>query len=374
MKRYSSVQVAFEGHPDRVCDILCDALLDEYLKEDKNSSIDIGAMLMKNRVILAGEVSSSAKFNVDEVVRKTLKSIGYTGESFGLDAYKVDIETCFKKQSQDIARGVNADERQDQGAGDIATMYGFAMNYSQNYMPTSLEIAWSIANRIREVFISGVIEGIGPDGKVQVIMEYDDLKATKIEAIIIAIQHLPEVDSEWLRMEIMENVVNVVCCGYTCENTKILVNTAGKFLLGGPMAELGMSGTKMEMYTYGGFANFGGNTFSGKDPYKIDRTGSLMARKVARYIVEQGMAEKCEIMASYAIGLVQPVILDVDTFETSNLDESEILKMIKEEFSFSTADIVENLNLLKPIYQDLSRNGHFGRTGLKWEENGIMSS
>ncbi len=374
MKKYSSVQVAFEGHPDRVCDILCDALLDEYLKEDKNSSIDIGAMLMKNRVILAGEVSSSAKFNVDEVVRKTLKSIGYTDESFGLDAYKVDIETCFKKQSQDIARGVNADERQDQGAGDIATVYGFAMNYSQNYMPTSLEIAWSIANRIREVFISGIIEGIGPDGKVQVIMEYDDLKATKIEAIIIAIQHLPEVDSEWLRMEIMENVVNVVCCGYTCENTKILVNTAGKFLLGGPMAELGMSGTKMEMYTYGGFANFGGNTFSGKDPCKIDRTGSLMARKVAKYIVEQGMAEKCEIMASYAIGLVQPVILDVDTFETSNLDESEILKMIKEEFSFSTADIVENLDLLKPIYQDLSRNGHFGRTGLKWEENGIMSS
>ncbi len=374
MKTYSSVQVAFEGHPDRVCDIVCDAILDEHLKEDKNSSVDIGAMLMKNRLILAGEVSTNAKIYIADVARKALKSIGYTDENFGLDAYKIDIETSFKKQSQDISRGVKADDNQDQGAGDIATVYGFALNDSQNYMPTSLEIAWKIANRFREVFLSGIIEGIGPDGKVQVIMEYEDLRAVKIEAIIIAVHHLPDVDSEWLRMEIVENVINVVCCGYTCENTKILVNTAGRFLLGGPVAELGMSGTKMEMYTYGGFANFGGNTFSGKDPHKIDRTGSLMARKVARYIVEQGMAEKCEVMASYAIGLVEPIILDIDTFETSNVDESEILKMVLEEFSFATSDIIKHLKLLNPIYQDLSKNGHFGRAGLKWEENGIMTS
>ncbi len=368
MKKYSSVQVALEGHPDRVCDIVCDALLDEYLKEDPNSSVDIGAMLMKNRIILAGEVTSSAKFDVDSTVRKVLKSIGYTDEKFGLDAHKVNIEKHFKKQSQDIARGINADDKSDQGAGDIATVYGFATDYSNNYMPTSLEIAWSIADRFREVFLSGIIEGIGPDGKVQVIMEYDELRAVKIEAIIIAVQHLPEVDSEWLRMEIMENVVNVVCRGYTCANTKILVNTAGRFLLGGPVAELGMSGTKMDMYTYGGFANFGGNTFSGKDPYKIDRTGSLMARKVARYIVEQGMAEKCEIMASYAIGLVDPIVVDIDTFETANDDEEEIKKIIQEAFSFSTTEIVETLDLLNPIYQNLSKYGHFGRDDLEWEK------
>ncbi len=368
MKKYSSVQVAFEGHPDRVCDIICDALLDEYIKEDPNSSVDIGAMLMKNKIVLGGEVSSGAKFEVDEVVRKTLKSIGYTDEVFGLDAYKVDIEKNFKKQSQDIARGVNADDKNGQGAGDIATIYGFAINYSNNYMPTTLEIAWNIANRVREVFLSGIIEGIGPDGKVQVIMEYDELKAIKIEAIIIAIQHLPDVDSEWLRMEIMENIINVICAGYTCENTKILVNTAGRFLLGGPMAELGMSGTKMDMYTYGGFANFGGNTFSGKDPYKIDRTGSLMARKVAKYIVEQGMAEKCEVMISYAIGLIEPLIIDIDTFGTSNEDEGDIKKLVQEEFAFSTSEIVESLDLLNPIYQNLSRYGHFGRNELEWEK------
>ena len=368
MRKYSSVQVAFEGHPDRVCDIVCDALLDEYLKLDPDSSVDIGAMLMKNKIVLGGEISSNAKFDIDDIVRKTIKSIGYTDEKFGLDGYKIDIEKNFKKQSQDIARGVNADEVKDQGAGDIATIYGFAMNYSNNYMPTSLEIAWDIANRVREVFLSGIIEGIGPDGKVQVVMEYDEYKAIKIEAIIIAIQHLPDVDAEWLRMEIMENVVNVVCKGYTCENTKILVNTAGRFLLGGPMAELGMSGTKMDMYTYGGFANFGGNTFSGKDPYKIDRTASLMARKVARYIVEQGMAERCEVMASYAIGLVDPVVIDVDTFGTSTEEEEDIKRAIKEEFSFSTAEIVEALDLLNPIYQNLSRYGHFGREDLEWEK------
>jgi S-adenosylmethionine synthetase len=368
MKKYSSVQVAFEGHPDRVCDIVCDAILDEHLKQDPECSIDIGAMLMKNKIILAGEVSSGAEFDVDEIVRKTLKSIGYIDEVFGLDAYKIDVEKSFKKQSQDISRGVNGDERKEQGAGDIATIYGFATNYSNNYMPTSLEIAWTIANRVREVLHSGIIEGIGPDGKVQVIMEYDEFKAMKIEAIIIAIQHLPEVDSEWLRMEIMENVINVVCSGYMCENTKILVNTAGRFLLGGPMAELGMSGTKMEMYTYGGFANFGGNTFSGKDPYKIDRTGSLMARKVARYIVEQGVAEKCEIMASYAIGLVEPVIIDIDTFGTAVEDEDEILRMVNEEFSFATTEIVDSLDLLNPIYENLSRYGHFGREELEWEK------
>ncbi len=368
MKKFSSVQVAFEGHPDRVCDVVCDALLDEHLKEDPNSSVDIGGMLMKNKIILAGEVSSNAEFDVDNVVRSTLKSIGYTDEKFGLDAYKVDIEKNFKKQSQDIARGIKSDENGDQGAGDIATVYGFAMDYSNNYMPTCLEIAWSIANRVREVFLSEIIEGIGPDGKVQVIMEYDELKAVKIEAIIIAIQHLPDVDSEWLRMEIMESIVNVVCEGYMCENTKVLVNTAGRFLLGGPMAELGMSGTKMDMYTYGGFANFGGNTFSGKDPYKIDRTGSLMARKVAKYIVSQGMAEKCEVMFSYAIGLVQPVIIDIDTFGTASEDEENIKNIIQEEFSFSTADIVETLDLLNPIYQNLSRYGHFGRDELEWEK------
>lgn len=368
MKKYSSVQVAFEGHPDRVCDIVCDALLDEYLKQDPNSSVDIGAMLMKNKMVVAGEVSSSAKFDEGEIIRKTLKSIGYTDEKFGLDAYKIDIEKNFKKQSQDISRGINADERGEQGAGDIAAVYGFAMNYSNNYMPTSLEIAWNIANRFREVFLAEIIEGIGPDGKVQVIMEYDGLKAVKIDSIIIAVQHLPEVDAEWLRMEIMENVINVVCSGYTCENTKVLVNTAGRFLLGGPIAELGMSGTKMEMYTYGGFANFGGNTFSGKDPYKIDRTGSLMARKVAKYIVEQGMAEKCEIMVSYAIGLTEPVIIDIDTFDTASEDENEIEKIIQEEFSFSTTEIVDTLDLLNPIYENLSKYGHFGRSELEWEK------
>ncbi len=367
MRRYSSVQVAFEGHPDRVCDIVCDAILDEYLNQDPNSSVDIGAMLMKNRIILAGEVSSTADFDMDEIVRNTLKAIGYTDEKFGLDAYKIDIEKNFKKQSQDIARGVNADQQKDQGAGDIATIYGFATDSAENFLPVPLKLSWDIANRVREVFHANIIEGIGPDGKVQVIMENDELGGSKIDTIIIALQHLPEIESEWLRMEIMENIVSVVCSKYTCENTKILVNTAGRFLLGGPTVELGMSGTKMDMYTYGGFSGFGGNTFSGKDPYKIDRTASLMARKVARYVVEQGLAERCEVILTYAIGIVEPLTIDIDTFETSTEDENDILNILKQEFQFSTTDIIDLLDLLNPIYQDLSKYGHFGRDGLEWE-------
>jgi S-adenosylmethionine synthetase len=368
MKRYSSVQVAFEGHPDRVCDILADAILDEYIRKDKEASVDIGVMLTKEKVLVAGEVLSSAKPDIDNIVRENLKAIGYVDENFGLDAYKVNVETYFKKQSQDITRGVKADERREQGAGDIATIYGFAMNYSENFMPVSLDLAWKISNRLREAFRAGIIEGIGPDGKVQVIMEYDDMQAIRLEAVILAVQHSADVDQEWLRMEIINNVVDVVCRKFLDDNTKILVNTAGRFVLGGPMVELGMSGTKMEMYTYGGFANSGGNTFAGKDPYKVDRTCSLMARKAARYVVEQGLAEKCEIMLSYAIGLVEPVIIDVDTFGTGSLDENDMLKLLSEEFSFSTTDIIENLDLLKPIYKDLSQYGHFGRSVLEWEK------
>ncbi len=367
MQKYSSVQVAFEGHPDRVCDILADSILDEYIRENTQPSVDIGVMLMKDKVILAGEVGSEPKFSVDDTVRKVLKDIGYVNDEVGLDAYMVDIEKSFKKQSQDIARGVNANEKKGQGAGDISTVYGFATNELENFLPVSLDLAWKISLRMKEVRESGIIEGIGPDGKVQVILEYEEGVPSRIDSLILAVQHINTVDEDWLRMEIIENVINVVCQNLLDENTKVLINTAGRFVLGGPMVELGMSGTKMEMYTYGGFAKFGGNTFSGKDPFKIDRTGSLIARKAARYVVEQGIADRCEVMISYAIGLVEPILLDIDVFETSSLDESEIISMLNEKFSFNTEEIIEDLDLIKPIYKDLSINGHFGRNELSWE-------
>jgi S-adenosylmethionine synthetase len=368
MGKYSSTQVALEGHPDRVCDIIADAILDSYIKENSEASVDIGVMLTRDKVILGGEISNKPGFPIDEVVRNTLKTIGYTNETFGLDAYKVDIEKHFKKQSQDITRGVNSTEQRGQGAGDIASVYGFAVNELPNCMPMALDIAWKITHRLKEVRISEIIEGVGLDGKVQVIVEYEEDRVKRLEAVIIAVQHLSGVDEEWFRMEIIENVVNLVCEDYIDENTKILVNTAGRFVLGGPLVELGMSGSKMEMYTYGGFSKFGGNTFSGKDPYKIDRTGSLIARKAARYLVEQGIVDKCEIMINYAIGLVEPVLIDINTFDTSNLEDSEILNILFEQFSFGTADIIEDLDLLKPMYRDLSENGHFGRNELSWED------
>ena len=368
MGKYSSAQIALTGHPDRVCDIIADAVLDAYIEDNSEVSVDIGVMLTKDIVILAGETSNKPGFSVDEIVRNTLKSIGYTNEAFGLDAYKVDIEKHFKKQSQDIARGVNSTEQKAQGAGDTTSVYGFATNEAPNCIPIALNIAWEIGHRMGEVRASEVIEGVGLDGKVQVIVEYEEERVKRLEAVIIAVQHLSGVDEEWFRMEIIENVVNVVCGDYIDENTKILVNTAGRFVLGGPLVELGMSGTKMEMYTYGGFAKFGGNTFSGKDPYKIDRTGSLIARKAAKYLVEQGIADKCEIMINYAIGLVEPVLVDINTFDTGTLEDSEILNMLFEQFSFGTADIIEDLDLLKPMYKDLSENGHFGRDELSWED------
>ncbi len=367
MSNFVSIQIALEGHPDRVCDILADAILDEYILETGQSSVDIGVMLTKDKVIVAGEVSSLPKFSVDDIVRKTIKEVGYTNEDFGLDVYKLDIEKYLKKQSQDITRGVNANEQKGQGAGDIASVYGYATNESLSYLPIALEMSWKISERIKEVRISGIIEGIGPDGKIQLIAEYEGDVFKRIESIIIAVQHISTVDDEWLRMEIIENVINVVCQGYIDENTKILINTAGRFVLGGPAVELGMSGTKMEMYTYGGFSKTGGNTFSGKDPFKIDRSGSLIARRASRYIVEQGIADQCEVMISYAIGLVEPVLIDINMYETSSMDSSEVLPMLYEKFSFNTSDIVEDLDLLKPMYKDLSINGHFGRDELSWE-------
>ncbi len=366
MSNFVSSQVVLEGHPDRVCDILVDAVLDQYICEDSAVSVDIGAMLTKDKVILAGEVSSKPKFSVNEIVRDTLKLVGYTREEYGLDGYKVNVETYFKKQSQDIIRGVSANKDKGQGAGDIATVYGFAIN-EENYIPLSLNIAWKIAQRIKEVRLAEIIDGIGIDGKVQVIAEYEDDNPKRVDTIVLAIQHLAEVDEEWLRMEIIQNIINPVCKGYLDANSKILINTAGRFNLGGPLVELGMSGHKMEMYTYGGFSRFGENTFSGKDPFKIDRTGSLIARKAARYIVEQGMAEKCEVMISYSIGLIEPILIDVDTYETSSYEKNELINMLYENFSFNTSDIVEDLDLLRPIYADLSINGHFGRDDLLWE-------
>lgn len=374
--RFISSQVALDGHPDRVCDIIADAILDEYLLQDKASSVDIGVMLTPKKVIIGGEISSSADIDINHVTRSVLKEIGYTDYSLGLDGYTVDVDVYLERQSQDISRGIFLKGQKTQGAGDSATVYGYAVRDGANFMPETLNIAWKIAIRLREVRRAGIIEGLGLDGKVLVVGEYNDENILiRIDSILLSVQHIPSVDENWLKMELMENVINKVASEYIDENTKVLVNTAGRFVIGGPMADIGISGNKMEMYTYGGEVRTGDNTFSGKDPYKIDRTGSLMARKIAKYVVEQGMADKCQIGVSYSIGLADPVLITVDTFGTLHWDEEGILKIVQEQFSLSPMDIISELKLLKPIYKDLSLNGHFGRPDSNWEivESDVIS-
>lgn len=349
-----SSQVVEIGQPDKVCDIIADSILDGYLKQDPRSKCDINVALTKDLVLVNGEVSSAGSVQVEKIVRDTLREVGYTDASFGIDPYRCEIIEKFQRQSQDIARGIYQTESKVMSAGDLGTIYGYATNETPEYFPLPYLLAHQISQRLTHVRQADIVKSLLPDGQVQVTMDYEGDKPTRIDSVVVTCHHSADADTDWLRMEVSENVVNAVCKKWTDSNTKILVNTGGRFIIGGPSADSGMSGHLIENETYGGIVKYGGCSFAGKDPSKINRTIALQLRECAKDIVMNKMAAKCQIFATYAIGIAEPVALDVDTFGTSSVDEEEILAYLKQNYVLLISDIVKKMRLEQVSYKDFA--------------------
>lgn len=364
MKRLFTSESVTEGHPDKLCDLISDSLLDEYLKGDSNSRVAIESVAGKDTIFITGEVTSKSEVDVDKVVRQTIKSIGYFGNS------DINYETCniivnITTQSPDISLGTND---LIGGAGDQGIMFGYACLETEELMPLPIMLAHKLSKRLSEVRKNNIIKSIGPDGKTQVTVLYDDDKVIGIDTILISTQHKDGKDIDLLKKEIIENVINyVVDKDLIMDSTKILINPTGRFVIGGPLGDSGLTGRKIIVDTYGGYARHGGGAFSGKDPTKVDRSAAYMARLLAKNVVWNGYAKKCEIQLSYAIGVPEPISIYIETFNTNTISDEEIIEKIKSRFDLTPKGIIDYLGLRKPIYKTTTNYGHFGKNELPWE-------
>jgi len=360
---YFTSESVTEGHPDKICDYISDKILDAYLTEDKNSRVAVETMAINNRIIIAGQVSSNGIVNIENVARNALKEIGYTSIESGLDCEKCQIDVNISKQSSNISNLV-----ENGGAGDQGIMFGYATNETENYMPAPIKYAHDLAKRLADVRKENIVEGLMPDGKTQVTVEYNDGKVKSINTIIISAQHLEDKNLDILRDEIIKEVIfKVIPNNLININTKFLINYRGKFVIGGPMADTGLTGRKIIVDTYGGYARHGGGAFSGKDATKVDRSACYMLRHIAKNIVANGYADKCEIQIAYGIGINEAISLNVNTFGTSKFNEEELLNLIKDKFDLSPKGIIDYLDLTKPIFSKTTNYGHFGKCDLEWE-------
>ena len=376
MKKFFTSESVTEGHPDKLCDLISDSLLDAYLTKDENSRVAIESVASKGKIFITGEVSSNANYTNDElenIVRNTIKEIGYLGDK-DIDYKTCKIEFLISKQSQDIALGVDksleskngADEQE--GAGDQGMMFGFACDETEDYMPFAISYAHKLSKRLTEVRKNNEIEGLGPDGKTQITVEYDDDKVFRIDTVVVSTEHEEDKDIEELRKEIKEKVIlEVLPNELLDEATKYYINPTGRFVIGGPLGDSGLTGRKIIVDTYGGYARHGGGAFSGKDPTKVDRSGAYMARHIAKNVVANGYARKCEIQISYAIGVAHPTSIFIDTFATNTISEEEIVAKIEKTFTLTPRGIINYLNLQNPIYKKTTNYGHFGKNDLPWE-------
>jgi S-adenosylmethionine synthetase len=359
-----------EGHPDKICDKVSDALLDEFLRQDPNSRVAVETMTTTGIVVVAGEVTTKAKFDIQDVVRKTIKEIGYDKPEYGFDADTCSVMVSIHAQSPDISQGVTATDNKDQGAGDQGLMFGYAVNESNELMPLPILLAHQLTRRLSELRKSKELPWVRPDGKSQVTVEYENGKPKSIETIVISTQHAPEISNDEIRKQIIDKVIKPVCGKWWHDKIKIHVNPTGRFVIGGPPGDSGLTGRKIIVDTYGGAGRHGGGAFSGKDPSKVDRSACYMCRYIAKNIVAAGLAEKCEVQVAYAIGVAEPVSLMVNTFSTSKIPEEEIENLVRKHFDMRPAAIISQLDLKRPIYKDTAAFGHFGRTdvALPWEK------
>jgi len=366
-----------EGHPDKVADAISDSILDHIMEQDKNCRVACETLVTTGLAFISGEITTECYVDMPEVVRNTIREIGYTSSSMGFDYQTCSVITSIDRQSPDIAQGVNVGEGlyKDQGAGDQGLMFGFASNETTELMPMPITYAHKLCRRLATVRKNGALDFLRPDGKSQVTIEYENGTPKRVDAVVISAQHKPDVKYEDLKEAIIEEVIKkVIPRDMTDGDTRFFINPTGRFVIGGPMGDCGLTGRKIIVDTYGGQGSHGGGCFSGKDPSKVDRSASYMARHISKNIVAAGLAKKCEIQIAYAIGVAEPVSIMVDPMGTGVIPKRRIEEIVREVFDLRPAAIIDYLNLLRPIYRKTSAYGHFGRNepGFSWEQTNMV--
>ena len=359
-----------EGHPDKICDQVSDSILDEIISQDPDSRVAVEAMTTTGIVFVAGEVTSTANFDAQDVVRRTVRNIGYDGLKHGFDGNSCAVLTSIHEQSPDISMGVSKNEDGVQGAGDQGLMFGYATSETPELMPLPITLAHKLTMRLAAVRKKGTLDWIGPDGKSQVSVIYEDAVPKNIDTVVVSTQHMEDVSISQVREEVISTVIKPICDDLINNSTKFLVNPTGRFVIGGPVGDTGLTGRKIIADTYGGMGRHGGGAFSGKDPSKVDRSACYMARYIAKNIVSSGLASKCEVQLAYAIGVAEPVSIMVDTFNTGKINEEKIESQVREIFDTTPLGIIETLLLKRPIYKKTAAYGHFGRNDpdFSWEK------
>lgn len=380
MRRLFTSESVTEGHPDKICDQISDSILDAILEKDPNARVACETACTTGMVLVMGEISTNCYVDFQKVVRNTIKEIGYTRAKFGFDADTCAVITSIDEQSGDIAMGVNEalesksgtmENTEAIGAGDQGMMFGFATNETEEYMPLPISMAHKLSKKLSDVRKNGTLSYLRPDGKTQVTVEYEDNKPVRIDTIVISTQHCPDITREQIESDLKQYVINeVVPMELIDENTRYFINPTGRFVIGGPQGDSGLTGRKIIVDTYGGSGRHGGGAFSGKDPTKVDRSAAYAARWVAKNLVAAGVADKLEIQLAYAIGVARPVSIQIDTFGTGKLAEEKIVEIVNKVFDLRPAAIIRQLDLRRPIYKQTAAYGHFGRNDLNlpWEQ------